>query len=42
MAMLMVYVKSRGEMPLMMLMAGSVLFGCGFVGFIGQSIKKDE
>lgn len=42
MAMLMVYIKSKGEMPTIMLMAGAALFGFGFVGFIGQSFIKNE
>lgn len=42
MALLMVYIKSKGEMPTIMLIAGAILFGFGFVGFIGQSFKKDE
>ncbi len=40
MALLMVYIRNKGEMPSFFLIAGSLLFGFGFVGFIGGAIGK--
>lgn len=42
MALLMVYIKEKGEAPLLMLMAGAALFGIGFVNFITKPFLKDE
>ena len=42
MALLMVYIKEKGDAPLILLMAGAALFGIGFVNFITKPFLKDE
>ena len=42
MALLMVYIKEKGDASLILLMAGAALFGIGFVNFITKPFLKDE
>ena len=41
MALLMVYIKEKGDAPLILLMAGAALFGIGFVNFIIKPFLKE-
>ncbi len=40
-ALLIVYIKLKGDAPILMLMAGAVLFGCGIVSFFGKLGKEE-
>ena len=41
-ALLMVYIKLKGEAPIVMLIAGAVLFGFGLVRFFGKLCVKEQ
>ena len=42
MALLMVYIKLKGDAPTLMLIAGAALFGCGLVEFFGKLCVKEK
>ena len=40
-ALLMAYIKEKGDAPLILLMAGAAMFGIGFVNFIIKPFLKE-